>query len=178
MLVRAGALDLAERCVGGHELGAGHHAGQQGRHSLAVLAAAGINGNERAGLEGYRAEGCNVLLTSRWRALRDDRSDWMNHLGNAERAAASTGPNGAPERDAVDGAFDAIGEALANLPKSRALRTPTASSTRPGFEFATRGANERCYVECTRLLYDDGRQRVLLRMEHRIEEQERLRHVR
>ena len=52
------------------------------------------------------------------------------------------------------------------------------SGTGPRLEFATSGANGRRYVECAGLLYDDGRQWVLPRMEHRSEQQQRFRYVR
>ena len=85
-----------------------------------------------AGLQEYRAERCNVIPTSRRSARRDDWSAWMNHMEIAERAATRSGLSGAAAGDAVDGAFDAIAEALADGPKNRSGRLPSAGSPDPG----------------------------------------------
>ena len=85
-----------------------------------------------AGLQEYRAGRCNVLPTSRRSARRDDWSVWMNHMEIAERAATRSGLSGETARDTVDGAFDAIGEALADGPESRSGRLPRTGSPNPG----------------------------------------------
>ena len=57
MFDRAGPLDRAERCVDDEKLFAGNDARQQDGHALAVLASAGVDGEEGAGADQIPALG-------------------------------------------------------------------------------------------------------------------------
>ena len=75
----------------------------------------------RAALRGYRARQRDVLLNSGsgwpWR----EQGAWMNNSELAERLAGRTGMSKAAAKVAVDGVFEAIGDALANGDEARIL---------------------------------------------------------
>ena len=97
-------------------------------------------------LQGCRARQRDVLLNSGSGRPCREQGAWMNKSELAERLAGRAGMSKAAAKDAVDGVFEVIGEALANGDEARILGFSTfghAGTARPAPR-ATRGRARPC----------------------------------
>ena len=115
------------------------------------VAAATLGG---AGLQVVAPVGGTCYSIREADGLREIRSAWMNKSELAERLAGRTGMSKAAAKDAVNGVFETIGDALANGEEARILGFCTFGNPEPAgaHRVATRGQARPCRSPLRRFL--------------------------